>query len=189
MMALPFVVDPDAPTLSRWLDHFDHAVEVMGIEHVGLGADFVDQVTPIKHGLGLDEVRQSEMTQVAKSRFALDGFRDGELPIVGHGAPRTSLRRPAARGDHEQQLAQDPPSSAPGVTSPRSARVSSVADGRNRPGVRIHTRAQVLPGVLGRSAAGASRSSGSGLSPTSTAPSAAQSRSKIAGRRTVQRAP
>ena len=51
MMALPFVVDPDAPTLSRWLDHFDHAVGVMGIEHVGLGADFVDQVTPTEHGL------------------------------------------------------------------------------------------------------------------------------------------
>ena len=78
MMALPFVVDPDAPTLSRWLDHFDHAVEVMGIEHVGLGADFVDQVTPIKQGLGLDEVRQSEMSQVAKSRFSLDGFRGPE---------------------------------------------------------------------------------------------------------------
>ena len=60
MMALPFVVDPDAPTLSRWLDHFDHAVGVMGIEHVGLGADFVDQVTP------------------ATSRFSLDGFTGPE---------------------------------------------------------------------------------------------------------------
>ena len=43
-MALKFVVDPEAPTLSRWVDHVDHAVAVMGIEHVGLGADFVDQV-------------------------------------------------------------------------------------------------------------------------------------------------
>jgi membrane dipeptidase len=60
MMALPFVVDPDSPTLSRWLDHFDHAVAVMGIEHVGLGADFVDQVTP------------------GKSRFSLDGFTGPE---------------------------------------------------------------------------------------------------------------
>jgi hypothetical protein len=32
MMALPFVVDRDAPTLSRWLDHFDHPVGVMGFE-------------------------------------------------------------------------------------------------------------------------------------------------------------
>ena len=56
MMAIPFAVDPAAPTLARWLDHFGHAVAVMGIDHVGLGADFVDQVEP------------------AKARFALDGF-------------------------------------------------------------------------------------------------------------------
>ena len=78
MMALAFVVDPDAPTLSRWLDHFDHAVEVMGIEHVGLGADFVDQVTPTEHEPGLDEAPQSETAQVAKSRFSLDGFTGPE---------------------------------------------------------------------------------------------------------------
>lgn len=78
MMALSFVVDPDAPTLSRWLDHFDHAVGVMGIEHVGLGADFVDQVAPIEQGLSLDEVPQSELAQVAKRRFALDGFTEPE---------------------------------------------------------------------------------------------------------------
>ena len=77
MMALPFVVDPDAPTLSRWLDHFDHAVGVMGIEHVGLGADFVDQATPTEQRLGLDEALQSEIAQ-AKSRFSLDGFTGPE---------------------------------------------------------------------------------------------------------------
>jgi membrane dipeptidase len=60
IMALAFAVDPAAPTLSRWVDHLDHAVAVMGIDHVGLGADFVDQVTasgepPLeKHQLGLD---------------------------------------------------------------------------------------------------------------------------------------
>jgi membrane dipeptidase len=78
MMALPFVVDPDAATLSRLLDHFDHAVAVMGIEHVGLGADFVDQVTPNQQGLGLDEGPRPEMAQVAKSRFSLDGFTGPE---------------------------------------------------------------------------------------------------------------
>lgn len=74
MMAISWAVDPDAPTLSRWLDHFDHAVGVMGIEHVGLGADFVDQVRPTEQGLSLDDdVPQSEMGQLAKMRFALDG--------------------------------------------------------------------------------------------------------------------
>jgi membrane dipeptidase len=69
MMALPFVVDPGTPTIPRWLDHFDHAVAVMGVEHVGLGADFVDQVTPTDQDPGLDYADAP-----AKARFALDGF-------------------------------------------------------------------------------------------------------------------
>ena len=53
MMAIAFSVDPDAPTLSRWLDHFDHAVAVMGIDHVGIGADFIEQ-----EGAELDDTSQ-----------------------------------------------------------------------------------------------------------------------------------
>ncbi|MCL4561075.1 MAG: dipeptidase [Chloroflexi bacterium] len=32
--------DPQEATLSRFIDHVDHAVKVMGVDHVGLGADF-----------------------------------------------------------------------------------------------------------------------------------------------------
>ena len=63
LMALSFAVDPDAPTVSRWLDHFDHAVAVMGIEHIGLGADFVDWLPP---------------AEPTKSRLVLDGFEGPE---------------------------------------------------------------------------------------------------------------
>ncbi|MFN2628307.1 MAG: dipeptidase [Gaiellaceae bacterium] len=45
VMALPLVVDPEHPTIDRVVDHVDHAVEVMGVEHVGLGADFIRQVS------------------------------------------------------------------------------------------------------------------------------------------------
>jgi membrane dipeptidase len=44
VMALPVVVDPAHPTIARVVDHVDHAVEVMGVEHVGLGGDFIRQV-------------------------------------------------------------------------------------------------------------------------------------------------
>ena len=44
LMALPLVVDPDRPTLERLCDHVDHAVSVMGADHVGLGGDFVRQI-------------------------------------------------------------------------------------------------------------------------------------------------
>lgn len=45
LMALPLVVDPDEPTIERFIDHVDHAVETIGIDHVGLGADFIRQVS------------------------------------------------------------------------------------------------------------------------------------------------
>ena len=44
MMALTLTVGRDAASLERYLDHVDHAVETMGIEHVALGSDFIDQV-------------------------------------------------------------------------------------------------------------------------------------------------
>ena len=44
VMALPSVVDPAQPTIERLVDHVDHAVDVMGIDHVGLGGDFVRQL-------------------------------------------------------------------------------------------------------------------------------------------------
>jgi membrane dipeptidase len=85
MMAVPFAVDPDAPTLSRWLDHFDHAVAVMGIEHVGLGADFVDQVGP---------------NASAKARLALDGFAGPEdFPLLV-----TALRQRGYDGDRLEAI-------------------------------------------------------------------------------------
>jgi membrane dipeptidase len=42
VMALPLVVEP--PTVDAVVDHFEHAVAVMGINHVGVGADFFQQV-------------------------------------------------------------------------------------------------------------------------------------------------
>ncbi|NLT73704.1 MAG: membrane dipeptidase [Chloroflexi bacterium] len=37
---VPAFVDSEAPDLEKLLAHFDHIVEVAGIEHVGLGSDF-----------------------------------------------------------------------------------------------------------------------------------------------------
>ena len=44
VMALPLVVDPAAPTLDRLVHHVEHAVDVMGIDHVALGGDFILQL-------------------------------------------------------------------------------------------------------------------------------------------------
>lgn len=44
IMALPFATDPACPTIERVADHVEHAIEVAGPEHVGLGGDFFAQV-------------------------------------------------------------------------------------------------------------------------------------------------
>jgi membrane dipeptidase len=44
IMILPFVIDLAAPTIDRVIDHVDHAVSVMGSEHVALGGDFFAQI-------------------------------------------------------------------------------------------------------------------------------------------------
>ena len=63
IMALTLVVGRDAPTLDRLLDHLDHAVDVMGIEHVGLGADFIDHVVAaeLAAGIALDPATKEAM--------------------------------------------------------------------------------------------------------------------------------
>jgi membrane dipeptidase len=38
--------DPRDATLARYLDHIDYAVQLVGIEHVGLGLDFVEGHVP-----------------------------------------------------------------------------------------------------------------------------------------------
>jgi membrane dipeptidase len=91
MMALPFAVDPAAPTLSRWLDHFDHAVGVMGIEHVGIGADFVDQVTP-KSRLSLDGFTGPEDFPSLVTALAARGYDGERLEAITSGSWLRILR-------------------------------------------------------------------------------------------------
>jgi membrane dipeptidase len=44
LMPHPLVVDPSEPTLDRFIDHIDHAVSVAGVDRVGLGGDFLQQI-------------------------------------------------------------------------------------------------------------------------------------------------
>lgn len=43
MPVAPFI-DENNPTIERVIDHIDHAVNVMGIEHVGIGGNFREQI-------------------------------------------------------------------------------------------------------------------------------------------------
>jgi membrane dipeptidase len=37
-------IDPDKPTIDRVVDHYEHIIEVAGIEHVGVGPDFITDI-------------------------------------------------------------------------------------------------------------------------------------------------
>lgn len=40
--AIPFFIDAASPTTDRVVDHIEHVIGVAGIDHVGLGPDFID---------------------------------------------------------------------------------------------------------------------------------------------------
>ena len=40
--AIPFFIDLHHPTADRVVDHIEHIVETVGVDHVGIGPDFVD---------------------------------------------------------------------------------------------------------------------------------------------------
>ena len=44
VMSILWVIDAENPSVERVADHVEHAVEVMGIDHVALGGDFFHQV-------------------------------------------------------------------------------------------------------------------------------------------------
>jgi membrane dipeptidase len=37
-------IDQDNPTIDRVVDHYEHLVEVVGVEHVGVGPDFIADI-------------------------------------------------------------------------------------------------------------------------------------------------
>lgn len=84
MMALALVVDPERPTIDRYLDHFDHAVSVMGVDQVGLGADFIDQVAQAELEAGKSfEGMMADAQEAGSGRFALEGFTGPEhYPVL-----------------------------------------------------------------------------------------------------------
>jgi len=60
----PFI-DDDKPTLARFLDQVDHAVEIAGIDHVGLGSDLNEGYGSVRgkegHVEGLEDITKLPM--------------------------------------------------------------------------------------------------------------------------------
>ncbi len=47
LMLHPIAIDPVARTLDRVVDHLEHAIEIVGVEHVCLGSDFTTRLSQV----------------------------------------------------------------------------------------------------------------------------------------------
>ena len=79
LMTLALVVGYGNATIDGLVDHLEHAVSVMGIGNVGLGADVIDQVVAaeLEAGEPLVEV-VAEALERGGGRMGLDGFTGPE---------------------------------------------------------------------------------------------------------------
>ena len=77
-----FVKDKEPTTLENIVDHIDHVVKLVGVEHVGIGSDSVLN--------GYDDMPPDQYKQLKESYKASYGFRD-KIDIEGFDHPRKTF--------------------------------------------------------------------------------------------------
>lgn len=75
-VAVPDFIDGAEPTIARWVDHFEHLIEVAGIEHVAVGADFYRHEREIHAAQGVAESDGGPFPSTAQ--FAFPGMDSSE---------------------------------------------------------------------------------------------------------------
>ena len=114
MMLLPLVVDPERPTIDRAIDHLEHAVELIGVEHVGLGGDFTarlagqlpaepstaDSLLPPGMGLGaaVEGISGPEEYPALAASLRRRGWSDADVAAVMGETVLQFLRRALPAG-------------------------------------------------------------------------------------------
>ena len=83
MMAIPGAIAPEVRTLDRFVDHVAHACETIGVDHVGIGGDFVQQL------LASGAVRVPAdvvLAEGVETAFVIDGLADFQnlVEILAH---------------------------------------------------------------------------------------------------------
>ncbi len=97
MMALALTVGGDA-SIERLIEHLDHAVAVMGDEHVGLGTDVIDQVTESELAFG------NELLPIVVDAREAGGGRLGLRDFTGPEHFPTLVAALRARGYDGERL-------------------------------------------------------------------------------------
>ncbi len=101
LMLHPIAIGPERRTLDGVVDHLEHAVSVLGVEHVCLGGDFTrrlweamppppepkDGLLPpgLTPGLGIEGLTGPEQYPALLDRLAVRGWGAAEVAAVTHG--------------------------------------------------------------------------------------------------------
>jgi membrane dipeptidase len=91
----PGFIDPENPTIDRIVDHIDHIVQVAGLDHVGIGPDFVkelfDEFYPNYPDLKIEGLNATQTIQGLETAADLPrltekllerGFKEDEIKAV-----------------------------------------------------------------------------------------------------------
>lgn len=89
--AIPFFVDPTEPTAERVVDHIEHVVELVGVDHVGIGPDFVDDYFQQVYGGWILP------PEIARSSQPAEVTRPSDLPTLTEAMVRRGFDEPAVR--------------------------------------------------------------------------------------------
>ena len=96
-VAVPNFIDAGDPTIARWADHVEHLIEIAGIEHVAIGADFYRYEREIHAAQGMAETDGAPFPGTA--RFVFAGMENSEqLPgltaeLTKRGLAEADLRK------------------------------------------------------------------------------------------------
>jgi membrane dipeptidase len=85
--AVPFFYPEDDRTINHLLDEIDHAVNIAGVEHIGIGLDYGNQSGPYPEEIG-DVLYRSMWSDEAITKYGKAGFRpehrvDPRLSVEG----------------------------------------------------------------------------------------------------------
>jgi membrane dipeptidase len=69
-VAVPSFVTDGEPTISRWVDHIEHIVTLVGIDHVGVGTDFFHYGWTVGAAPGIAEADWGPRSGYVRSEFA-----------------------------------------------------------------------------------------------------------------------
>jgi membrane dipeptidase len=87
-------VDPLNPTVERVVDHIEHVASVAGIEHVGLGPDFIQQViVELTPPICMTDFEGLDMLTCVEGLGGPDGLPLITAELVRRGWPERDIRR------------------------------------------------------------------------------------------------